>query len=47
MYDTLLMEFCQQEQVEYNKVIRMSPETFDELLALKCNDIAKEDTIMK
>ena len=33
-YDRLLREFRQHEQDEYKKVLRMTPETFDELLAL-------------
>ena len=39
MYDMLLREFCHQERDEYKKVLMITPETFDELLALIQNDI--------
>ena len=43
----LLTEFHQQEQDEYKKVSRTTPETFDELLALIQTDTAKERTLMR
>ena len=47
MYDTLLREFREEDIDEYQKFLRMRPETFNELLALVQHDITKQDTVMR
>ena len=47
IYDTLLQELRLQEEEDYKKFLRMSTDTFDELLQLISNDIQKQDTVMR
>ena len=46
-YDSLLNEFLLEEEKEYRKYLRISPETFDELLELVSADIKKQGTVMR
>ena len=47
IYDTLLQELRLQEEEDYKKFLRMSTDTFNELLQLISNDIQKQDTVMR
>ena len=44
---TLLREFRLEDDEEYKKFLRMSPENFDELLRLVEFDIQKQDTVLR
>ena len=46
-YDTLLEEFRVEDQFEYQKFLRMSPEIFNELLEKVEPLITKENTVMR
>ena len=47
VYDTLLQELRSEDEGEYRKFLRMTPENFDELLELIKADISKYDTNMR
>ena len=47
VFNTLLQEFRLEEGMEYKKFLRMSPETFDELLGLIEDAILKQNTVMR
>ena len=47
IYDTLLQELRLEEEEDYKKFLRMSTETFDELLQLISNDIPQTSLCFK
>ena len=47
VYDTLVQELRSEEEMEYQKFLRMSPDAFDKLLSLIENDVTKQDTVMR
>jgi hypothetical protein len=45
--NTLLKELAEEDPSEYRRHLRMSPEKFDELLAMIVPSIRKKDTAMR
>ena len=46
-YDTLLQELRSEDEEEYKKFLRMSPDVFDELLNLIEEDITRQNTQLR
>ena len=46
-YETLLVELWLQDEYNYNIVLRMTSENFEEILQLIKDDITKENTKMR
>ena len=47
VYNTLLRELLMEDEGEYKKFLRMTPEIFDDLINLIECDIKKKSTIMR
>ena len=47
VYDTFVQELRSEEEMKYQKFLRMSPDAFDELLSLIENAATKQDTVMR